>query len=107
MKRNILNALLILTAMVGQATAQDMGLNIHNETGVTLYRFYSTNTGSDVWGSDVMGSSTLESGASMRLNFDNADGYCLFDFRAVFADGDELTRQGVNVCETADYYYQP
>jgi hypothetical protein len=52
-----------------------------------------------------MGASTLNSGSSMRLNFDNSEGYCEFDFKAVFEDGTVLQRANVNVCETADYYY--
>ncbi len=90
-----------------QAEAVDRRVRIHNDTGMTLYKFYSTNTGSKKWGRDVMGSSTLPSGSAMVLNFDNAQGYCEFDFRAIFADGTELQRQGVNVCQMADYYYQP
>ena len=89
------------------ATLADMRVRIHNDTGITLYRFFSTNTGSTRWGKDVMGSTTLASGSSMKLNFANKDGYCLFDFRAIFSDGTELTRQGVNVCQMSDYYYQP
>jgi hypothetical protein len=54
-----------------------------------------------------MGSSTLPSGRSMTMNFDNQYGYCLFDFRAIFEDGTELLRGNVNVCEVSDYYYQP
>lgn len=106
MTRKIFVAL-VLALVAGAAQAEDMRLRIHNDTGVTLYRFYSTNTGSTRWGSDVMGSTTLATGGSMRLNFANKDGYCLFDFRAIFADGTELTRQGVNVCQTSDYFYQP
>lgn len=90
-----------------QAMAVDRHVRIHNDTGVTLYRFYSTNSGSSKWGSDVMGASTLPSGSSMRLNFDNKHGYCLFDFKAVFEDGSVLTRGNVNVCEIGDYYYNP
>jgi len=106
MTRKILAALVVMLA-AGAAQAQDMRLRIHNDTGLTLYRFYSTNTGSTRWGNDVMGSSTLASGSSMKLNFANSKGYCLFDFRAIFVDGTELTRQGVNVCQMSDYYYQP
>jgi hypothetical protein len=54
-----------------------------------------------------MGSSVLPTGASMNLNFDNSKGYCLFDFRAIFDNGVELTRANVNVCEIGDYYYEP
>lgn len=97
---------LALVASVVASGAQDRRVRIHNDTSVTLYRFYSTDSGSDRWGSDVMGSSTLEPGRSMRLNFDNDYGYCLFDFKAEFADGQVLERREVNVCEIADYYYQ-
>ena len=87
------------------AAAVDRHVTIHNDTGMTLYKFYSTNSGASKWGSDVMGSSTLPNGSSMRLNFDNAKGYCNFDFRAVFEDGTVLQRANINVCETGDYYY--
>ncbi len=98
-------AAVTLAASTLSAAAVDRHLRIHNDTGVTLYRFYSTNSGSKHWGNDVMGRSTLNSGASMRLNFDNPDGYCEFDFKAEFEDGTVLQRARVNVCTTGDYYY--
>ena len=98
-------ALLLAATSATTATAQDRSVRIHNDTGVTLYRFYSTNSGSTKWGNDVMGSSTLPSGSAMKLNFDNTFGYCEFDFRAIFEDGSELQRANVNVCEIGDYYY--
>ena len=101
-------ALLIAATTASTATfasAQDRNVRIHNDTGVTLYRFYSTNSGSTKWGGDVMGSSTLPSGSATNLNFDNRFGYCEFDFRAIFEDGSELQRAKVNVCEIGDYYY--
>ena len=94
-----------LVASALAAGAVDRNVRIHNETGVTIYRFYSTNSGASKWGSDVMGKSTLPSGSSMRLNFDNKQGYCEFDFRAEFSDGAVLQKNRVNVCEIGDYYY--
>jgi len=102
-----LAATVVLPVLAPAALAQDRRVRIHNNTGYTLYRFYSTDSGSTRWGRDVMGSSVLRSGSSMVLNFDNRQGYCLFDFKAVFEDGDELTSNRVNVCEVADYYYRP
>ena len=96
-----------LAATAGAAMATDYRVRIHNDTGYTLYKFYSTNSGAKKWGRDVLGSKTLANGAAMTLNFDNSEGYCLFDFRAIFEDGTELTRGEVNVCEIGDYYYQP
>ena len=95
----------LLAASALAAVAVDRNVRIHNDTGVTIYRFYSTNSGSDRWGSDVMGNSTLPSGSSMRLNFDNRYDYCNFDFRAEFSDGSVLQKDAVNVCEIGDYYY--
>ena len=95
----------MLVASALAAGAVDRNVRIHNETSVTIYRFYSTNSGAERWGSDVMGSSTLPPGSSMRLNFDNNQGYCEFDFKAEFEDGSELQRNNVNVCEIGDYYY--
>ena len=95
----------MLAATAAAADNIDRNVRIHNDTGVTIYRFYSTNSGADHWGSDVMGNSTLPSGSSMRLNFDNQYDYCQFDFRAEFSDGSSLQKNNVNVCEIGDYYY--
>ncbi|MCF1709178.1 hypothetical protein L0V05_10150 [Tabrizicola sp. J26] len=100
-------AVAVTLTLASPALAVDRNVRIHNETGLTLYRFYSTNSGSPKWGKDVMGSSTLPPGGVMNMNFDNKYGYCEFDFRAIFEDGTELTRGNVNVCEIGDYYYQP
>ena len=98
-------AAFLLAASTLSAAATDRNVTIHNGTGVTIYRFYSTNSGASRWGSDVMGDSTLEDGAAMNLNFDNNYGYCDFDFRAEFSDGSVLKKDHVNVCEIGDYYY--
>ena len=98
-------AALALVASTAAAFAVDRNVQIHNDTGVTIYRFYSTNSGASKWGGDVMGNSTLPDGSSMRLNFDNKYGYCDFDFRAEFSDGSVLEKDHVNVCEVGDYYY--
>ena len=98
-------ASLALAATTLQAAAYDRTVRIHNDTGLTLVKFQSTNSGASHWGRDVMGSATLASGAAMKLHFDNAQGYCEFDFKAVFSDGTVLQKARVNVCETGDYYY--
>ncbi|GLS88138.1 hypothetical protein GCM10010873_31120 [Cypionkella aquatica] len=98
-------AAVALVATTLQAAAYDRTVRIHNDTGLTLVKFQSTNSGASRWGRDVMGASTLASGGAMKLHFDNAYGYCVFDFKAVFADGTVLQKANVNVCETGDYYY--
>jgi len=36
---------------------------------------------------------------------DDGTGYCLYDFKAVFADGDVLIRERVDVCTISSYRY--
>jgi propanediol dehydratase large subunit len=98
-------ALLLASAL--SASAVDRNVTIHNETGYTIYRFRSTNSGSSKFGSDVMGSYTLPSGSSMNLNFDNKYNYCEFDFRFEFEDGTSIDRYKIDVCTVGDYTLTP
>jgi len=104
----------IVTALAFAAALSSIGapvwaLNRHvtvvNNTGFTMVKFYGSNTGSDNWEEDILGNDVLPSGSSVDINFDDASGYCKFDFKAVFEDGDELVRQNVNVCEVGTFTY--
>ena len=100
---------LAFAAVVGSIASPGWALNRHvtivNNTGFTMVKFYGSNTGSDNWEEDILGNDVLPSGSSVDINFDDASGYCKFDFKAVFEDGDELVRQNVNVCEVGTFTY--
>lgn len=96
--------MLALAALPFSAQAHDRHVCIQNDTGMTLSDFDSPNAGASRWGSDVMAASRMASALSMRLNFDNVDGCCAFDFRAVFGDGTVLHEANANICKTDDYY---
>jgi hypothetical protein len=81
------------------AEALDRRVRIVNETGFTIVRFYGSNTGTDDWQEDILGEDVLPSGSSVIINFDDGTGYCKYDLRAIFDDGDEVTQSGVNICE--------
>ena len=59
---------------------------------------YGSNVGSDSWEEDILGSDVLESGTSVNVNFDDGTGYCKYDLKAVFEDGDSVIKRGINVC---------
>ncbi|SIS86582.1 hypothetical protein [Phaeovulum vinaykumarii] len=99
----IAGAIIATTAL--PAAALDRRVRIVNKTGYTMVQFYGSNVGSDSWEEDILGSDVLPSGSSVIVNFDDASGYCKFDFKAVFDDGDELVRKGVNVCEIGTFTY--
>jgi hypothetical protein len=46
----------------------------------------------------VLGADVLRPGASVRVNWDDGSCACLFDFKAVYANGTETIRRRFNVC---------
>ncbi len=98
--------LLFAVVIAGSASAEDRRVRIVNDTGYTLQEFYGSNVGSDSWEEDILGYDVIGPYSSLIIDFDDGSGYCLFDFKAVFSDGDVLIRKRVNVCEISSYTYR-
>lgn len=86
-------------------SALDRRVRIVNETGFAIVRFFGSNTGTDDWQEDILGEDVLPSGASVIINFDDGTGYCKYDLRAVFDDGDVVTQTDVNICEVGSFTF--
>jgi hypothetical protein len=89
----------------GSAHAFDRRVRIVNDSHVNITGFYGTRVGVKGWQESLLGDDILPAGASIVLNFDDGSGYCRFRFRAVFADGAELERPSINICEVGTYRY--
>ncbi|CDP51194.1 hypothetical protein [Paradevosia shaoguanensis] len=87
------------------ANAIDRRVKIINNTGYTIEQFYASSVGQDSWEEDILGRDVLPSGSSVVINVDDGTGYCKYDFRAVFEDGDVLDKSNVNVCEIGSFTY--
>jgi hypothetical protein len=98
-------ALSLLFTSASTVSALDRRVRIVNETGYTIVRFYGSNKGSDSWEEDILGSDVLPSGSSVNINFDDGSGYCKFDFKAVFDDGDVLVKKNINICKIGTFTY--
>lgn len=100
-------AISLMVIGLGTASADnlDRRVRIVNNTGFTIVRFYGSHTDANSWQEDIFGNDILRSGNSMVVNFDDGTGYCIFDFRAEFDDGDVLEKFGVNVCEIGTFNY--
>lgn len=94
-----------LLAGTVSSQAEDRRVRIINETSWTMTYFYASNVGADTWEEDILGADVLPSGESVVINIDDGTGYCLYDFKAVFADGEELIRERVDVCEISSFRY--
>lgn len=87
------------------AAALDRRVLIVNNTGYTIVEFYGSHRDARTWQEDILGNSVLPSGSSVTINFDDGTGYCIFDFRAVFSDGDVIISENKNICELARFTY--
>jgi hypothetical protein len=98
-------ALALLALFHAEAEAQDRHVTIINETRFDIVEFYGSNVNAKTWEEDILGSDILSAGSSVNINFDDGTGACMFDFRAVFSDGDVLEDEDINVCEISNFRY--
>ena len=70
-----------------------------------MTNFYRSNTGTNSWQEDILGRDVLPSGSEVRINFNDSTGYCMFDLKAVFEDGDEVIQERVNICEVGTFTF--
>ncbi|MDJ0388522.1 hypothetical protein QMO56_10400 [Roseomonas sp. E05] len=70
---------------------------VANELGLSLSELYVTPAGSVEPGSDRLEGDTLPNGATLRISL-GRQRLCLFDLRAVLADGSEEEKRGVDIC---------
>ncbi len=85
------------------SSTANRNVTIVNASGQTITNFYGSNSGSNSWEEDILGTSTLSSGSSADINFDDGSGYCNFDFKVVFSDGTVGVEKGIDVCTTSTY----
>ena len=104
-RRHIVLAAAALMALPQAAEALDRRVRIVNDSPVDLVGFHGVNVDTREWQDSLLGDDILPAGGSIVLNFDDGSGYCRYRFRAVFADGIELERESVNVCEVGTYRY--
>jgi len=102
----IVASAMLVGAIASPAMAIERYVTIVNRTAYTIVEFYGSNVGSDSWEEDILGYDVIPSGTSMQINFNDGSGYCMFDFKAVFDDGDVLIRKRVNICELETYTYR-
>lgn len=81
----------------------DRVFDVINHTNSDLEEFYFQPANQEDWGEDLLGEEVINPGksASIPVNSDE----CVYDFKAVFADGDVLEEQS-NVCENNDITFE-
>jgi len=90
-------------ADVSTTSSANRVVQIGNSTGVTMTRFYASNTNRNSWEEDIFGTDVLSSGRSINVDIDDGSGACLFDLKAEFADGDVVIENDFNVCTRTNW----
>jgi hypothetical protein len=88
-----------------EANAIERYVTIVNASSYDIHYFYASNRDARSWEEDILGDSILPSGRQVVINIDDGTGYCIYDFRVVFEDGDVLEKFGNNVCELDTFTY--
>lgn len=106
--RLLSTGILFATIMLGllapdAALAQDRRVRIVNASSVTVNSFYASNTQRSSWEEDILGNSVLAPGQSVMVNINDGSGACMFDFRAVLANGRKVESYGMNVCQISSW----
>ena len=64
-----------------------------------MVAFHASRVKVSDWEENILGGDKLKSGTSLVINIDDGSGGCKYDFKAVFADGEEVISEDNNVCE--------
>ncbi|NEQ53313.1 MAG: hypothetical protein F6K11_24790 [Leptolyngbya sp. SIO3F4] len=76
-----------------------------NDTSVDMLEFYASPQIATDWESNILGDETIEAnGDWTTITLSDRRG-CIYDFLAVFADGDKLEKYGIDVCELENHTY--
>lgn len=95
-----------LIATTGSAFAndgKDRRIDLINDTTVTMTEFYASNIDRNSWEEDILDGDYLKPDNKFKIDIDDGTGYCLFDLKAVFADGDVVTENNFNVCKETNW----
>lgn len=97
----------LMALSISSAAALDRRVQINNNTDYDIVEFYASNKGTNDWEEDILGRGILPAGHSVVINIDDGTGYCKFDFLAVFEDDDQVIARNNNVCELAEFNFNP
>ncbi|MFA5580975.1 MAG: hypothetical protein WDA25_03370 [Paracoccaceae bacterium] len=96
----------VLAAVAIPAAAQNRVVTIENKSGYIITELYGSNTGATDWEEDILGADVLLNGGSIDIDYDDGTGACMFDFLAVFEDGDEVMAEDVDVCKISTFTFE-
>lgn len=103
-----LSALIVPASLINisGAIAANVDFSLINSTPVDLVEFYAAPQGASSWGEDLLDNiSPVSSGKTTTLDIPNQGSGCLYNFLAVFENGNRLPTYEINLCNTRQYTF--
>lgn len=85
---------------VAAAEAYDRHVTLTNNTDLVIVNVYASNIGTRNWEEDILHDGVIMPGAEVRMNINDGQGWCRFDFKVVYKDGTSAELHDRNVCDT-------
>ncbi|KKB76203.1 hypothetical protein VW29_20885 [Devosia limi DSM 17137] len=106
MNKSILSGLatlaLLMTAL--PAAAQTVEFTLTNDSTQALHFFYTSPSNENDWGDDLLGDTgTLEAGMEGTVTIGDGSDQCLYDFKFITGEGNELIVNEIDICTLASY----
>jgi hypothetical protein len=98
-------AIAAIALSASSAFAEGREMRIVNQTGFEIVEFFSLHKGEVDWGEDQLMGSPIGGDDERLIDLDDGSGYCLFSFRVIFDDGEELVSEDINVCDLTTFTY--
>jgi hypothetical protein len=96
-------ALAALVMMPDAHAAFNKRVSIINESDQNIVAFRATHTYETDWRRDLLGQYVIHPGYHMVIDMDDGKGGCMYDFKTVMENGQEVFRYNVDVCRIGRY----
>jgi hypothetical protein len=106
MKNNIFAgiAALALFASTLPAAAETVEFTIINQSSIDLHYFYTTPSTDESWGEDLLEDlGILEAGYQATATIGDGSDQCLYDFKFLGENGEELIVPEIDICSLDSY----
>ncbi|MEO0534943.1 MAG: hypothetical protein AAF215_13885 [Cyanobacteria bacterium P01_A01_bin.123] len=96
----------LVDAKAAKTQTEDSVFIMINNTSVDMLEFYASPSDVDTWEEDIFEGYVLSAqGGKVEVTIEDDGRGCIYDFLAIFADGDEVDEEQINICETTEYTY--
>jgi hypothetical protein len=91
------------TAGAASTDGKNRKVVVQNLSSQAIYNLYASPISAKTWEEDLLGQGTIPAGGNKTANIDNGTNECMYDLKAVLANGKALEHRQVNVCAAAKW----